>query len=208
MRSWHGCDAILTALINFSGSVSEGLMAFASLVDKRAGFDAWTLIRAICLHVQAYCAYNHPMDNSFSLPILQTLRASALIDERFTGALSAVHGVSLREVMLMLYVRNAPGSKLSRIELAKRLCISPSTVTRAAKPLEKIGLIDRKSNSRDARLSYVVLTASGNELLTHAEKTLEQLSRDFLSHNLSEEDRSRFGKILSSLIIEFPGDCL
>ncbi|MEH6556298.1 MAG: MarR family transcriptional regulator [Oceanicoccus sp.] len=148
------------------------------------------------------------MDNSFSLPILHTLRASALIDERFTGALSALHGVSLREVTLMLYVRNSPGSKLSRIELAKRLCVSPSTVTRAAKPLEKIGLIDRKSNSRDARLSYVVLTASGNKLLGHAEKTLEQLSKDFLSRHLSKEDRSQFSKILSSLITEFPGDCL
>ncbi len=148
------------------------------------------------------------MDTSFSLPILRTLRASALIDEKFTGALSALHGVSLRDVMLMLYVRNSPGSKLSRIELAKRLCVSPSTVTRATNPLEKIGLIDRESDSRDARLSYVVLTASGSNLLRHAEKTLEQLSKDFLSHSLSEEDRSQFAQILSTLTIEFPGDCL
>ncbi len=148
------------------------------------------------------------MDTSFSLPILRTLRASALIDERFTGALSALHGVSLREVMLMLYVRNSPGSKLSRIELAKRLFVSPSTVTRATKPLEKIGLIDRQSDSRDARLSYVVLTTSGGKLLRHAEKTLEQLSKDFLSHSLSEEDLSRFAEILNTLAVEFPGDCL
>ncbi len=148
------------------------------------------------------------MDNSFSLPILRTLRASALIDERFTGALSALHGVSLREVMLMLYVRNSPGSKLSRIELAKRLFVSPSTVTRATNPLEKIGLIDRQSDSRDARLSYVVLTTSGGKLLRHAEKTLEQLSKDFLSHSLSEEDRSQFAQVLSTLTTKFPGDCL
>lgn len=148
------------------------------------------------------------MNTSFSLPILRTLRASALIDQRFTGALSALHGLSLRDVMLMLYVRNSPGSKLSRIELAKRLCVSPSTVTRATNPLEKIGVIGREPDSRDARLSYVVLTASGSKLLRHAEKTLEQLSKDFLSHSLSEEDRSRFAQVLSTLIVEFPGDCL
>ena len=148
------------------------------------------------------------MDNSYSLPILHTLRASALIDERFTAALSALHGVSLREVMLMLYVKNAPGSKLSRIELAKKLCISPSTVTRATKPLEKIGLVERKSNTRDARYSYVGLTTSGNRLLKYAEKSLDQLSQDFLSATLSEQDRIRYSKILRSLVTEFPGDCL
>ena len=148
------------------------------------------------------------MDNSYSLPILRTLRTSALIDEKFTGALSALHGVSLREVMLMLFVKNSPGSKLSRVELAKRLCVSPSTVTRATNPLEKIGLIDRESDNRDARLSYVVLTESGSKLLRHAEKTLEQLSKDFLTRSLSDEDRSRFTLILGTLATEFPGDYL
>lgn len=148
------------------------------------------------------------MDTSFSAPILRTLRASALIDERFTGALSALHGVSLRDVMLMLYVKNAPGAKLSRIELARRLCVSPSTITRATNPLEKIGLIDRLADSRDARLSYVVLTTSGKKLLGHAEKTLEQLSTDFLSHSLSEMEQSQFAGILGKLTTEFPGDSL
>lgn len=148
------------------------------------------------------------MDTSFSLPILRTLRVSALIDEKFTGALSALHGVSLREVMLMLYVRDSPGSKLSRIDLAKRLCVSPSTITRATLPLEKIGLIKRESDSRDARLSYVVLTTAGGKLLVHAEKALEQLSTDFLSRSLSEKERIHFALILSKLTTEFPGDCL
>jgi len=146
------------------------------------------------------------MDTSFSLPVLRTLRVGALIDERFTSALSALLGVSLREVMLMLFVKNAPASKLSRVELAMRLCVSPSTVTRATKPLEKIGLIESKSDSRDARLSYVVLTSAGVKLLKNAEKALEQLSQDFLSKSLSEKERSQFGKILSKLTTEYPGD--
>lgn len=148
------------------------------------------------------------MDNSFSLPILRTLRVSALIDEKFTAALSALHGVSLREVMLMLYVRDSPGSKLSRIELAKKLSVSASTITRATIPLEKIGLINREADSRDARLSYVVLTTSGAKLLVNAEKALEQLSTDFLSRSLSEKERIKFALILSKLTAEFPGDCL
>lgn len=143
-----------------------------------------------------------------STPVLRTLRASAFIDQRITGALSAIHGVSLRDVMLMLYVKNSPGSKLSRIDLAKRLCVSPSTVTRATNPLEKIGLIDRESDTRDARLSYVVLTPSGTKLLKNAEKTLEQLSADFLQPKLSEKERTQLSTILSKLTAGFPGDSI
>lgn len=164
------------------------------------------MIIATCLHMKVLCNYNSIMDNLFSLPVLRTLRVSALIDEKFTAALSALHGVSLREVMLMLYVRDSPGSKLSRIELAKRLSVSASTITRATIPLEKIGLINRESDSRDARLSYVVLTTSGAKLLGHAEKALEQLSTDFLSRSLSEKDRVHFALTLSKLTTEFPGN--
>lgn len=146
------------------------------------------------------------MNTSPSLPILQTLRASALIDDRFTSALAALHGVSLRDIILMLYVKNAPGSKLSRVDLAKRLCVSPSTVTRATAPLEKIGVIDREADSRDARLSYVVLTASGRKLLGHAEKTLAQLSTEFLSPYLTEKERVQFAKLLGKLTQQLPGE--
>ena len=133
------------------------------------------------------------------MPILRVLRVAALIDERMTGALSALHGVSLREVMLMIYVRNSPSSKLSRVELARQLCVSPATVTRATRPLEKIGLLDREADPRDARLSYVVLTDAGNELLDNAELSLEQLSANFLSQVLSDSDTNRLTQLLGKL---------
>ncbi len=146
------------------------------------------------------------MTTNYSTPILRTLRASAFIDERITGALSAVHGVSLRDTMLMLYVKNAPGSKLSRIELAKRLCVSPSTVTRTTNPLEKIGLIGREADNRDARLSYVVLTPTGAKLLKNTEKTLEQLSGDFLTPKLTEKELLQLAQLLGKLTSDFPGN--
>jgi len=158
--------------------------------------------------MQIVSNYNQPMNIRFSVPILRILRASAFVDERISGALSSIHGVSLRDIMLMLYVKNSPGSKLSRVDLARRLCVSPSTVTRATNPLEKIGLIGRESDSRDARLSYVVLTAAGTKLLKNSEKTLEHLSVDFLSPRLSEKELSQLTEILSKLTADFPGDTI
>lgn len=156
--------------------------------------------------MQAFFNYADQMNPVNSIAVLHTVRASALIDEKFTGALSAIHGVSLRDLMLMRYVKHSPGAKLSRIDLARRLCVSPSTVTRASNPLEKIGLISRETDSRDARLSYVVLTPSGAKLLKNAENTLEQLSADFMSARLSGKELTQLSTTLSKLAGDFPGD--
>ena len=138
--------------------------------------------------------------STYSKSLLGTVAASAVIDERFTRALSALHGVSLRDVMLMRYVQHSAGSKLSRIDLARKLCVSPSTVTRSTRPLEKIGLIERESDMRDGRLSYVVLTRSGKTLLRNAEKAIDELSEEFVSNRLSRREVSDLASILQKLI--------
>ncbi len=111
----------------------------------------------------------------------------------------------MRDLLLLRLVKNAPGSKLSRIELARRLHVSPSTVTRATKPLEKIGLIDREADVRDARLSYVVLSAAGIELLAYADKTFHQLCKDYLSKRLSDDELARLESILHKLLLDASG---
>jgi DNA-binding MarR family transcriptional regulator len=50
---------------------------------------------------------------------------------------------------------------LSRIVLADLLGLSASGVTRLLNPMEKLGLIERQVNDRDARLSLVKLTNVG-----------------------------------------------
>jgi len=120
--------------------------------------------------------------------VLELFNANARLEQRLTAGLSAVHGVALKEVLLLLHVQRAPGAKLSRVDLAKLLHSSPSTITRMTKPLEKIGLIDREADARDARLAYVVLTPAGGTLLKNATKTMEQMSDSFLRERYAEEE--------------------
>ncbi len=131
--------------------------------------------------------------------MLELFNANARLEQRFTAGLSAVHGVALKEVLLMRHVQRATGSKLSRVDLAKLLHSSPSTVTRMTKPLEKIGLIDREADARDARLAYVVLTPAGKTLLKNATKTLEQMANEFLRERCSEEQITLLESLLSRI---------
>src|SRR5260221_14711496 len=107
---------------------------------------------------------------------LRLFQAHARLEERFASGLGAVHGLSLKDTLLLMYVAHAEGGRLSRIELAKRLAVSPSTVTRTTAPLEKRGLLGREANERDARYAYVVLTKAGRRAVSDAEATMERLA--------------------------------
>ena len=92
------------------------------------------------------------MSNDPLAAVLRLLRAQAFIEARLDPGLGAVHGLSLRELMFLLQLEHAPTQRLRRVDLAARLSVSQSTVTRMALPLEKLGLVRRDSDPRDARV--------------------------------------------------------
>jgi DNA-binding MarR family transcriptional regulator len=131
--------------------------------------------------------------------VINLLRAQALLQERFAGELGSVHGLALNEALLLMHLEKAPLRRLSRVDLAKRLHASPSTVTRMAAPMEKTGLISRQSDPRDARLAYVVLTEAGRTLIGDVRKTLERRSVELFHDRWSESEIASLGKMLGRL---------
>ncbi len=67
--------------------------------------------------------------------------------------------------------------------------LSPSGVTRAVIPLEKIGLLERAADERDGRGSYVVLTGHGRERLDQATPTVEQVVTEAFAGSVTRGDR-------------------
>lgn len=137
---------------------------------------------------------------------MHLIRAHALVEDRFAGELAAVHGLALKEALLLMHLSNAPLARLSRIDLAKRLSVSPSTVTRMAWPLEKLGLLDRMADARDARLAYVVLTETGKALLADAVTTIERMSLELFRDRWSKQDIATLSQLLGRMTIGLPGE--
>ncbi len=144
-------------------------------------------------------------DTSFSA-VMHLLRAHALLQEKFAGTLGSVHGLALNEVLLLMHLERAPMQRLSRIDLAKRLSVSASTVTRMAAPLEKLRLVGREADARDARLAYVVLSKAGVRLVTDARQTLEQLAADVFKDRWTEAEIQQLAKLLGRMTASQPGD--
>ncbi len=77
-------------------------------------------------------------------------------------------GVSFTEYFLLKQLQEMHNGAATRVDLASAVHLTPSAVTRALKPLEKIGYITSTRNQRDARQSIATLTPAGEELVTNA----------------------------------------
>lgn len=107
------------------------------------------------------------------------------------------HGISLADLAILRELRRAPGRKLRRSELAQRLGITPSGIARQVAPLERIGLVDRESHERDARLALVVLTDAGTQIVDDALQTAEHAADGALAARWSPAERERLAKLVS-----------
>ncbi len=123
-------------------------------------------------------------------------RAVALWEVRADGELGAIHGINLSDFAAMHHLAEAPGRRLRRVDLARRLALTPSGVTRLLGPLERRGLVTREADGADARATYAVLTRSGKALVRDASTTMEAIAGSILA-SLDQRDHAVFAKLSS-----------
>jgi len=112
---------------------------------------------------------------------LRLARAHAVLIRRFDSMLGTYHGISFGDYQLLRHLGRAPAGRLRRVDLAERLGLTASGVTRALLPLEKIGLVVREIDPRDARVGFAAVTPAGRELLDNATTVVDLVSREALA---------------------------
>jgi len=105
---------------------------------------------------------------------------SSEISKSLDNGLGAIHGIGLTEYMVLDALAQAPNQMMRRIDIAEQMARTASGVTRLLMPMEKIGLVKKQSNARDARVSMVQLTKAGAQLYEHASVTLDNKSQSLL----------------------------
>jgi DNA-binding MarR family transcriptional regulator len=111
------------------------------------------------------------------------------LERRLDGSLGAIRGISLAEYRLLRALGDAPGSQASRVDLAQAVGLTPSGVTRALRPMEKLSIVSTVKSKRDARLAIAALTPAGRELLDDASGVVDDTMKTVLkrSPELSEK---------------------
>lgn len=78
------------------------------------------------------------------------------------------HGLDFSDFMILSFLSSAPDGKLRRIDLAQKMGLSASGITRMILPLEKIGLVSRDLSENDGRARFSSLTKVGQQFLDEA----------------------------------------
>lgn len=128
------------------------------------------------------------------------LQAHALLSRRLDDELRAEQSMSLAEYDALIQLAVAPERRLRMNQLADRVLLSRSGVTRLVDRLVADGLVERSACTTDARGAEAVLTRAGVARLRAASTThLRGVERYFIEP-LSEAERGALGRSLGSVI--------
>lgn len=100
------------------------------------------------------------------------------VEKRLDHSLGAIRGISLAEYRLLHALGSAPNAQASRVDLAQAVGLTPSGVTRALRPMEKLGVVSTVKSKRDARLAIAALTPAGREVLSDAASVVDDAMKD------------------------------
>jgi DNA-binding MarR family transcriptional regulator len=137
--------------------------------------------------------YSREMSLVLSLTSLQNY-----LQKKIGNPLS-LHGISFTEYLVMMHLSKAPHNSMRRIDLAGGVGLSASGITRVIAPMEKMGLVAKEANLRDARVSLVKITEVGQKIFADATETFRLDAKDALSV-LSAKDITAMTKLSQSLL--------
>ncbi|NTV41556.1 MAG: winged helix-turn-helix transcriptional regulator [Candidatus Moranbacteria bacterium] len=116
--------------------------------------------------------------------ILELEKTQAILGRRFDSGLG---GLGLNEFTILHNLSIAPGEKLRRIDLAGKVGLTASGITRLLLPMEKIGLVKSGESENDARARYVMIAAGGKRKLEEAIERMELLLKEILPDEKKEK---------------------
>jgi len=91
------------------------------------------------------------------------LHAHAGVTRRLERELSDAGGLTLSELDVLIALQRADGNSLRLTDLATRVLLTKSGITRLVDRLEEMGLVERRPCPVDRRVLHAGLTAKGRE---------------------------------------------
>ena len=116
-----------------------------------------------------------------------------------SAQLVAEHGLTINDYEALLYLAQAEEGRMRRVDLAERLILTASGVTRLLDGLERAGWVERASCSSDRRVTYAVLTATGRAKLQEAADSHITGVRTFFEERFSADEIETLARLLARL---------
>lgn len=115
--------------------------------------------------------------------------------------LARQHRLPAREFDVLMTLFRAADQRLRMSELAERVLLSPSGLTRMIERLERERWVQRQSDPLDARSYHAVLTDLGTQRLAEARATHDAIIRALFLDRLSPQELQELGAICDKVLL-------
>ncbi len=129
---------------------------------------------------------------------MSLLRAHAAATRSLSAGLLAEHGLSINDYEALLQLADNPAG-LRRVDLAEKLLLTASGVTRLLEGLEAAGLVAKRSCETDARVTYAVLTDDGLRRFEQAKASHVRAVRTLFGERLDDDELRTLADLLGRL---------
>ena len=134
------------------------------------------------------------------------LRTHAAIVRELSTRLQRDQGLTLNDFEVLLTLSTAEEGRLRRVDLAERVLLTASGITRLLDGLERAGYVCRDVCPADARVSYAKLTDAGRTKLVEASATHLEDVAELFSSRFSAVELEALDALLGRLP-KAPGAC-
>ena len=110
--------------------------------------------------------------------------------------------MNLSQYEVLLWLNDADGNCLRMSDLATKVVLSPSGLTRAVDQLERRGFVERRVSDTDRRAYLATLTEQGKAQLRRASETHVRGIREHLTSKLSEHQLHQLASLLELISSE------
>ena len=130
---------------------------------------------------------------------VRLVRGHSAVTRALNAQLVADHGLTINDYEALLHLARAEDRRMRRVDLAERLILTASGVTRLLDGLEEAGYVDRASCASDRRVTYAVLTESGLAKLREASKSHVADIREIFETRFNAEELDQLVGLLDRL---------
>jgi DNA-binding MarR family transcriptional regulator len=114
------------------------------------------------------------------------------------------HGLTMARYDVLANLNNA-GGRLGLSELAARILLSPSGLSKLLDRMDASGLIRRDPDPDDARATFATITPTGRALVEQARESHHALLRQRFGAALSDRDLADLTRVLGRIEAVLPG---
>lgn len=127
------------------------------------------------------------------------LHAHTALTRAFNADLQATHGLTVTDFEVLRHLAGEEDGQMRRVDLAQRIGLTPSGITRLLDGLQRAGLVAKAACPSDGRVTYAQITPEGRDTLSCAADTHLAAIDALFAERFTPDEAEQLAELLERL---------